>query len=180
MVKNSIAQILNEVEVKGYKFNKKYHGCAQSALGPLMDFFNLDKPEVFKSASGLGGGVGQSFEGTCGALAAGVMVVSLFYGRELNNIEDPEGMKVTCYDLSKKLHMRFVKEYGSSICKDIHKKIFRRTYDLKKPGEWDAFLADGGHSHKCPEVVGKAVKWTVELILNEKEMKTEKKNNSLP
>ena len=174
--KKSMRQILDEVEAKGYEFEKTYHGCAQCALGPLMEIFDIDQPEVFKSATGLGGGVGISLEGSCGGLTAGVMVVSLFYGRDLNNIEDPEGLRFTCYDLSKKLHERFVKEYGSSICKDIHKKIFGRTYDLKKPGEWDAFLADGGHTHKCPQVVGKAARWTAELILREeKKRKAEQK-----
>jgi len=162
-------EILNEAEAKGYEFEKLYHGCAQCVLAPLMEIFDMKEPEAFKAATGLGGGVGLSVEGSCGGLTGGVMALSLVYGRELDNIEDPEELRFISYRLANKLHERFVQEYGSSTCKEIHKEVFGRAYHLNDPEEWEAFLAAGGHSDKCPGVVGKAARWAAEIILEEEE-----------
>jgi C_GCAxxG_C_C family probable redox protein len=161
--------ILNEAESKGYEFEKKYHGCAQCVLGTLMDIFDMKEPEAFKAATGLAGGVGLSVQGTCGGLAGGVMAISLLYGRELDNLEDPEGLRFISYSLANKLHERFVQEYGSSVCKEIHKKILGKTYHLNNPEEWKEFLDAGGHTDKCPSVVGKAARWAAEIILEQEE-----------
>ena len=42
-----------------------------------------------------------------------------------------------------------------------------QTYRLNKPDEWDQFIEAGGHSEKCPMVVGKAARWAAEIILAE-------------
>jgi len=162
-------EILNEAESKGYAFEKNYHGCAQCVLGPLMEIFDMKDPNAFKAATGLGGGVGLSVQGSCGGLVGGVMAIGLCYGRELENIQDPEGLRFISYGLANKLHERFVQEYGSSLCKEIHKKVLGKTYHLNNPEEWDAFLAAGGHEDKCPGVVGKAARWAAEIILEEEE-----------
>ncbi len=162
-------EILKEAEEKGYEFEKNYHGCAQCVLGPLMEIFEMEDPQAFKAASGMGGGVGLSVQGSCGALVGGVMALGLCFGRELSNIADPEGLRFISYRLANELHERFVQEYGSSICKEIHKKVLGKTYHLNVPEEWDAFLAAGGHSDKCPGVVGKGARWGAELLLDELE-----------
>ena len=169
--KRSKDEILSEAESKGYDFEKNYHGCAQCVLGPLMEIFDMKEPEAFKAATGLGGGVGLSVQGSCGGLTGGVMAIGLCYGRELDKIEDPEGLRFISYRLANKLHERFVQEYGSSICKEIHKKVLGKTYHLNNPEEWDAFLAAGGHADKCPGVVGKAARWAAEIILEEEREK---------
>ena len=162
-------ELLNEAESKGYDFEKNYHGCAQCVLGPLMEIFDIKDPNAFKAATGLAGGVGLSVQGSCGGLIGGAMAIGLCYGRELENIEDPEGLRFISYRLANKLHERFVQEYGSSICKEIHKKVLGKTYHLNNPEEWDAFLAAGGHVDKCPGVVGKAARWAAEIILEQED-----------
>jgi C_GCAxxG_C_C family probable redox protein len=159
--------ILAEAEAAGYEFEKTFHGCAQCVLAPVMKIFGIESPEAFKAASGLGGGVGLSAEGSCGGLTGGVMAIGLVHGRELDRIQDPENRRFIAYRMANRLHQRFVREYGSSICKEIHGKVMGRTYNLTDPGEWKAFLADGGHASKCPEVVGKAARWVCEILLEE-------------
>ena len=39
-----------------------------------------------------------------------------------------------------------------------------QTYRLNRPDDWDQFIEAGGHSEKCPMVVGKAARWTAEII----------------
>ena len=161
------AEILNEAEARGYDFEENHHGCAQCVLGALMELFDMKDPNAFKAATGLGGGVGLSIEGSCGGLTGGVMAISMWYGRELDNIADPEGVRFRSYRLAEKLHDRFVKEYASSICKEIHKKVLGRPYRLSLPDEFEAFLDAGGHEEKCPGVVGKAARWAAEIILEQ-------------
>jgi C_GCAxxG_C_C family probable redox protein len=163
------AEILNDAEVMGDEFEKKHHGCAQCVLGALMELFDMKDPNAFKAATGLGGGVGLTIEGSCGGLTGGVMAISMWYGRELDEIADPEGVRFLSYRLANELHERFVREYGSSICKEIHKQVLGKPYRLNRPEEFEAFLAAGGHEEKCPGVVGKAARWAAEIILDQQE-----------
>jgi C_GCAxxG_C_C family probable redox protein len=160
-------QILSEAETTGYEFEKIYHGCAQCVLGTMMKLFNLTQPEAFQAATGLAGGVGLSVKGSCGALTGGVMAISLVYGREMGAMDDPEKKRFIAYRLANRLHERFVAEYGSSLCGEIHKSIMGQTYHLNNPEEWQDFLGAGGHSEKCPGVVGKAARWTAEILMEE-------------
>lgn len=93
------------------------------------------------------------------------MAIGQKYGRERNNLADPEGMRFRAYELAQKLHERFVEEYGSSTCRDIQKRIFGRSYNLLDPAEFQQFEEAGAHRDKCPDVVGKGARWTVELLL---------------
>lgn len=159
-------ELLEAVEANAALFEKQYHGCAQCVLAVLMETFpQIRDPEAFKSATGLAGGVGLSVEGSCGGLTGGVMGISLFYGRELQNIMDPDGERFVSYRLSAKLQERFAEEYGTSICGKIHKQVMGETYRLNQPDDWDRFIEAGGHSEKCPMVVGKAARWAAEIIL---------------
>jgi C_GCAxxG_C_C family probable redox protein len=160
-------QILQEAETTGYEFEKVYHGCAQCVLGTMMKIFNLTQPEAFQAATGLAGGIGLSVEGSCGALTGGVMAIGLIYGREIDQMNDPEKRRFIAYRLANQLHQKFVEEYGSSLCGEIHKRTMGRTYHLTDPREWQAFLEAGGHSEKCPGVVGKAARWTAQILLEE-------------
>ncbi len=161
-------ELLASVEDSAANFEKKYHGCAQCVLGALMESFpTLRSLDVFKSATGLGGGVGLSVAGSCGGLTGGVMLLSYLYGRDLDNIDDPEEVRFIGYRLANSLHERFVEEYGTSICGEVHKQVMGRTYQLNDPTDWDAFILAGGHTDKCPAVVGKAARWTAEIILAE-------------
>ena len=86
-------EILNEAESKGYEFEKNYHGCAQCVLGPLMEIFDMKEPEAFKAATGLGGGVGLSVQGSCGGLTGGVMAIGLWYGRDCDGLYSLSGKR---------------------------------------------------------------------------------------
>ncbi|MBN2332562.1 MAG: C_GCAxxG_C_C family protein [Deltaproteobacteria bacterium] len=160
--------LLDSVEASAANFEKKYHGCAQCVLGALMEAFpDLRSLDVFKAATGLGGGVGLSVAGSCGGLTGGVMLLSYLYGRDLDNIDDPEGIRFIGYRLANALHECFVEEYGTSTCGEIHKQVMGRTYQLNDPADWDAFIQAGGHEDKCPAVVGKAARWAAEIIVAE-------------
>jgi hypothetical protein len=66
-----------------------------------------------------------------------------------------------------KLHDKFINEYGSILCKDIQKKIMGRSFNLWDPKDYEEFEKAGGHTDKCPDVVGKAAEWTVEILYDD-------------
>lgn len=160
-------ELLEQAYQLGFKYEKANRGCGQSCLAAVQKVLGMEDNMVFKAATGFAGGVGLVGISACGALLGGTMALGQKFGRELSNFADPEGMRFKGYALTKKLHERFISEYGGSACSDIQKKLFGRTYDLWDEGDYQRFDDDGGHTVKCPEVVGKAVQWTVELILEE-------------
>ena len=153
----------------GFDYEKKFHGCAQCAVGALYEVFpELRNEDVFRAAGGLGGGVGLTCKGHCGALSGGVMVIGQVYGRELNDIEDPEKKRAIAAKLGEKMVQRFLDAYGTVICEEIHYKVMGRSFSLLDPDDYQAFEESGGHSTACPSVVGKGVQWAAEIIAAEK------------
>ena len=149
----------------GYKYEKDYGSCSQCTFAAVSEILGKESKEIFKSIDGLAGGLGRTTDGTCGALTGGVAAISIRYGREdFPNL----GQREKCMALAKKLHDRFIEEYGSVICKDVQTKIMGRSYDFWNPKEREEFDKAGGHTDKCPDVVGKAAKWTIEILMDEK------------
>jgi len=166
---DNIESIKEEAYKAGFEFEKRFHGCAQCAVGALYEVFpELRNEDVFRSAGGLGGGVGLTCKGHCGALSGGVKVLSQMYGRELNEIEDPEKKRAIAAKLGEQLAQRFLDAYGTVICEEIQHNVMGRSFSLLDPDDYQAFEEHGGHSKACPSVVGKGVQWAAEMIIAEK------------
>jgi len=148
-----------------YKYEAKYGGCAQTTLAAIFEVLNVDAKDVFKSATGLAGGIGVIGDGTCGAVVAGVIALSYFFGREYENFSDPERKRFETYKLAREFYQRFKKIFGSTRCHDIQRRLMGREFDLLDPKDWEDFLKAGGHDDKCPSVTGTAAKIAVEMIL---------------
>jgi C_GCAxxG_C_C family probable redox protein len=147
----------------GFGFERDYGSCPQCVFAAVGEILGDGSEEIFKAIDAFAGGLGRSENGTCGALSGGVAAISRVYGRKDFHDPDDSGREL-CMVLAKRLHDRFVEEYGSIICKDIRKKIMGRPYNLWNSKSREEFNAAGGHTEKCTEVVGKAAKWTVGLL----------------
>jgi C_GCAxxG_C_C family probable redox protein len=133
-----------------------------------MDALDMRDSKVFQASFGFAGGI-ASLSKTCGALLAGIMAISMVYGRELSNLTtQTEDDKRKCLQMVRDLHSRFMQEYGDIQCSSVHKKIFGRTFDQWDKNEFQEFLRLGGHIDKCTAVVGNVAQWTVEIILRER------------
>ena len=147
-------------------YERNYGCCSQCVLAALRNTIGMDKisDQVFRSSTGLGAGIGGAGY-ACGALTGGVMAISCFVGRDFDNMADPDGIRFTTFQLSRKLADRFEQEYGvnGGDCSAIQTKLMGRSYDILR-GERDEFIANGGHDDICPDVCGKAAMWVVEIL----------------
>ncbi len=150
----------------GVRYEKENTGCAQTVIAAVFDALRMWNEDVFKAASGLADGLGLTGDGSCGALVGASMVIGYLFPRERKDFADIfKPMKA--YALVKKLHDRFVEEYGSCRCHDIQMKLMGRTFDLWNPEEMKEAISSGMIEH-CSRVVGNTAKMAVEIILEEK------------
>jgi C_GCAxxG_C_C family probable redox protein len=152
----------------GKKYEKEYKGCSQCVIAALQDAFDIRNDDIFKSATALAGGGCRLTDGSCGAYVGGIMVLGYLVGRERDNFSDPEGIRYKTADLAKKLHDKYIQEYGSVICRDVHGKLMGRPFYIADPDEFEKFEQAGAHEVHCLEVVGKAARWVAEIIEEEK------------
>jgi len=148
----------------GKKYEQTYKGCSQCVIAALQDAFNIRNDDVFKAATGLVAGGGTCIDGSCGAYAGAIMVLSSLLGRQRDDFADTAGVLFRNFELVQKLREKFIQEYGSVICRNIQTKLFGRPYYLADMDDLEKFEKAGAHDVHCPEVVGKAARWAAEII----------------
>jgi C_GCAxxG_C_C family probable redox protein len=164
-------KLLDRVYETAFRYERDYHGCAQATVGALQEVLGIENPDIFRAASGLGGGIGLSCLSACGGLSGGIMLISQLYGRMRDAIEDKEGRRMIAYKLAARLLEKYLEKYGTPSCQGIQKQVFGRSFDLRKPEDFKALVDAGGHSHVCPDVVGTAARMTMEVIMDYEEGK---------
>lgn len=166
-------EILEKAYRLGFEGEHNVRGCAQCALAAVMDALGIQNDAVYKSASGLAGGVGESVDGNCGGVTGGVMAMSMFFGRTRDEEATKDGrkQKYVSFKMAAALHDKFIEKYGTPICGGIHEKIYGRTYHLRNDEEKQMFRDAGAHEREdgCCAAVGDGARWATELILDELE-----------
>lgn len=161
-------EIAENASKLAFNYEKSYHGCGQCVLAALLESTNLFNEEVFRSATGLCGGVGQITGSTCSAFLAGCMIISLIFPRRYKYFASDRESKYKSFELIQKFHKRFLNEYGSTTCQEIHQDKYGRTFDLTKKPEAESFELAGAHGdHGCTEVVANSSRWTIELLADD-------------
>jgi C_GCAxxG_C_C family probable redox protein len=124
---------------------------------------DLKDPGAFKAASALAGGIARRGE-TCGALLGGIMAICQIVGRE--SIEDTEQYRKAMVPATD-MYLRFKEEVGHTMCAEIHKILYGKSFKLYEQEDYEAFLAAGGHEPQgCPGVCGKGAKIAARIILD--------------
>jgi C_GCAxxG_C_C family probable redox protein len=169
--------MVDEVLVKEIRrrahFYDKYSGCSQSVLLALQEGLGVGDGESFRAATVLSGGVARRGE-TCGALLGALMAVGLVEGR--SRMPDTPAYAAACAEaeeIAMEFQRRVEKEFGfreplkSTICWDIQRGIYGRSYDLRDTVQREAFYACGGHGDEgCPKVCGIAAEVAAERLLD--------------
>ena len=166
--------LLEKVYRLAFDFEKEKHCCSQCTVAALQEVFQINSEELFSTSFAIGGGLANTCEGTCGALAGGAMIISYFYGRRREEFFKGIPNKKANY-LTKELYDKFVQEYLSCLCKDVQKKIFARSFNFWDEKEKELFEKSGGHIDKCPSVVAKTAQWTFKIIEEEINKSKEKR-----
>ena len=158
-------EILQKAYDIAFKYEAERGSCPQCVYSAIMEILDIGEPDTVKALDALAGGTALSTQGTCGALVGGLAAISSIVGRTYEDFSAGE-RKRRVFMYSKKLYDKFVAEYGSPICKDIHVKLFGRTFNFMDSDDYAEFEKMGGHIDKCPDVSGKTARWTVEIILD--------------
>ncbi|HIG99966.1 MAG TPA: C_GCAxxG_C_C family protein [Thermoplasmata archaeon] len=159
-------ELLDEVYSRAFQYEARLGSCPQCVLAALKETLGIGDDAVFKASQGLSGGTALSSEGTCGALAGGMIAIGLLVGRTYQEFSDGE-KKRRVFKYTKQLYDKFIEEYNSALCCGVQKKIFGRSYNLLDKQEYEAFEKAGAHVDKCTCVAGNAARWTAEIILHE-------------
>ena len=151
----------------GYKYQLEKRCCSQTSLAGLFEVLGISAPEVFKAATGLAGGGALFGDAGCGAYDGGLMLIGLLKGRPWDNFVVEETNRFKCFEAGRALHRKFIDEYGTVICRDIQTNVLGRPFFLSDKDDYAKADALGNHLHVSPDVVGKACKWTVEVIFEQ-------------
>jgi len=166
-MKKGKIEIMDTASKKAKQYEMQSGGCSQCTLAGIFDALDVQNDEIFKAATGLADGVGLTGDGHCGALSGGVLAIGYFFGRNKEDFSDM--MKLLKANLlSKKLHDRFVKKYGTCRCADLQKSFFGRFYNLYDPEEMMAAMK-AGLLETCSTVAGEVASMTTEIILDAQE-----------
>jgi C_GCAxxG_C_C family probable redox protein len=158
-------ELLEKAYRLGFDYEQRYMGCAQCTIAALQDCLDSRDDGMFKSASGMAGGMGLTTLGPCGGFTGTAMVIGRLCGRERENFADEEQKRFLSYRLVENLIYKFTEEFGSIVCKEVQRGVFGRSYDLTDPEEFRLFDEAGAHRDKCPDVVGRAARLGLRIIL---------------
>jgi C_GCAxxG_C_C family probable redox protein len=104
-----------EIRKKAYGHFASGLHCAEVISKTILEVFSQEpQPEVIRSASGFGGGIGGSNEEICGAFTGGVIALGALLGRENggDNLRDAGA-------LIKEFKTKFLHEFGSLNCQTL-------------------------------------------------------------
>ena len=136
-----------------FQYEAKRGSCPQCVLAALKETLDVGNENVFQAAQGLAGGTALSSQGTCGALAGGMIAISSLVGRTYQEFTEGQKKRLV-FKYTKLLYDRFIEEYGSSLCCDVQKKLFGRSYILLNKQDYEAFEKAGAHVENAPVLQG--------------------------
>jgi C_GCAxxG_C_C family probable redox protein len=146
---------------RAYNYECEFHGCSQAVLRTFQELLGLEDELLFKAAGPLCAGLGSGK--SCGALAAGVMVLGMVHGR--SRLEEGIGGLLKGFELAQALVRRFEQEFGTSVCYEIS------GVDWTDMQAVTQFLATPGDEKAC-EVAGKTAEIVADLLVEEASRQT--------
>ncbi len=139
------------------------NNCAQSSFLALTEQFEIEGDQVLKALTPLPG-IAERGE-TCGAVTGPLMVFGLIYGRGKNRLYDWNVYRDSLIPAGRFCEL-FEREFGSTLCRDIQKAKFGRSFQLTDPEDLREFQAADATS-TCSSVVRKSVRMAAEIMLND-------------
>lgn len=139
----TVEERLARLALKAGDYLEAWGSCAQGTLLALQEEFGLGDAQSLKAATAM---PGVALRGeTCGAVIGPVMAFGLAFGRDRS--EDFEAV-LRATSAARRFCRLFEEEFGSCMCRDIHERLFGRSFDLTDPADVAEF-AKMGAARKC-------------------------------
>lgn len=137
-----------------------YGCCPQCVLTAIQEAVGLIDDQTIKASHGLSGGGGLMGQGTCGALAGGLMALSVKRGRERTQFK--KGTFINNFSKGRELVEKFRQEFNGITCEDLQKNFTGKTYDMWNAKEYSSF--DRKRGMKCAHASGTVARWVIEML----------------
>ncbi len=167
-------KLLKKAYDLAFKYEEQYGGCGQCVVAALQDTFDMPNPDVFKSLSGYAGGGAVVGDAGCGAYVAGILFLSGLKGRQRDNFADPERVRFESFANARKLHRKFIDDFGSVLCREMQMKLFGRPPTRSRRDE--EIPRCRRPYDPCPDVCGKAARWAADIAITDGLIAEEKLN----
>ena len=146
----------------------KYSVCGRSAMYGLKQAFDFVPEEFVTASMSLSGGGGGAY-GSCGAYSSALLVAGLKYNPTISQQEEDPSLFPPAQAKFNELRERFLNEFGTTLCPEIHKQLFGRTFDFTDPEEFEYYMNMEGRLEKCANTVARAVRITCEMLMEDEE-----------
>jgi C_GCAxxG_C_C family probable redox protein len=142
-------------------YEVEYFGCSQSTLAALIEAFGIGGRDILRAATAFSGGVVRRGN-VCGALSGGLMMIGFLAGRDDLQMKEQAQRGMGYAD---KLCQRFEDAYGSVVCREIQKKKYGRSFDLRRDEDREALHAIMAKDPEaCQGLTRDAARWTGEIV----------------
>lgn len=159
-------EILNLVGKSAREAQIRDDVCSRSVLYGLRQYFHFIPEEMVTASLSLCGGAGAA-SGSCGAYTSSLLAVGLKYNASMEEeSKNPAAMGrgvakfFECRD-------RFAKEMGTTLCPEIQKQVFGRSYIFTDPKDAEEYRTVTDHAVKCADVVERAARLVAQMLLEE-------------
>ena len=141
--------------------------CSRSTLIGLKAYFDIPD-DLIRASTNLCGGAGAA-SGSCGAYTCSQLALGLKYNHSAEEeLEDEELFHVTHVKFIE-LRDRFLKEFGTTLCPEIHKQVFGRAYYYYKPEDAAEYFKITDHHIRCADTVERATRLIAAMLLEDEE-----------
>jgi hypothetical protein len=158
------AELLDTVEKNARAAQIMDDLCARSTLEGLKSCFDFIPQDMVSASMSLAGGAGAS-SGSCGAFCSGLLAIGLKFNP--TTAADRADRRLRLKGKKKFIAFRdaFLKEFGTTLCPELHKRLFGRSFVFTDEAQGAEFFAIADHAEKCAEIVGKAARMAAEILL---------------
>ncbi len=154
------AALADEVYENAVCYEIDYGCCPQCVLSAVQEAVGIIDDKTIKASHGLSGGGGLMGEGTCGALAGGLIALSAKRGRDRDKLN--KGKAILNFTKGKELVDKFREEFKGVTCQQLQQQFTGKTYDMWDADQYSQFSKDRGI--QCAHASGMVARWVVEML----------------